>query len=150
MLPYNKNLKEPARNLRKKMTEAEQALWSRLRGKQLFGIQFYRQKPIGPYIVDFFAPVVKLVVEADGSQHMETTNVDNDSVRDSFMKAHDLLVLRFDNRQILTEMDGVLEVISGVSEQRREIPLNPPFSKGDFNNRSVGKQCSSTGDAAST
>ena len=53
VLPYNRNLKKPARYLRKKMTDSEQMLWYRLRRKQLLGVQFYRQKPIGKYIVGF-------------------------------------------------------------------------------------------------
>jgi very-short-patch-repair endonuclease len=65
MLNYNANLKDKARQLRKDLTDSEKALWSRLRNKQLLGIQFYRQKPIGEYIVDFFAPRAKLVVEVD-------------------------------------------------------------------------------------
>jgi very-short-patch-repair endonuclease len=69
MLLYNKNLKKPSRQLRKNMTDSEKNLWLRLRGKQLLGVQFYRQEPIGDYIVDFYAPQVKLVVEIDGSQH---------------------------------------------------------------------------------
>ncbi len=70
MLNYKANLKNKARQLRKSQTDSEKALWSRLRNKQLLGIQFYRQKPIGEHIVDFFAPKAKLVVEVDGSQHM--------------------------------------------------------------------------------
>jgi very-short-patch-repair endonuclease len=68
MLNYNANLKDKTRQLRKNLTESEKALWSRLRNKQLLGIQFYRQKPIGEHIVDFFAPRAKLVIEVDGSQ----------------------------------------------------------------------------------
>ncbi len=56
MLPYNKNLKNISRQLRRKMTAGERALWSRLRGRQLLGVQFYRQKPIGDCVVDFYAP----------------------------------------------------------------------------------------------
>jgi very-short-patch-repair endonuclease len=56
MLKYNANLKDKARQLRKNLTDSEKALWSRLRNKQLLGVQFYRQKPIGEHIVDFFAP----------------------------------------------------------------------------------------------
>jgi very-short-patch-repair endonuclease len=59
MLRYTADLKGQARELRKKLTDSESALWSRLRGKQLMGIQFYRQKPIGQYVVDFFAPRAK-------------------------------------------------------------------------------------------
>ena len=71
MLRYNNRLKPKARDLRKNMTDSENVLWSRLRRKQLLGVQFYRQKPIGNYVVDFFAPRARLVVEVDGSQHME-------------------------------------------------------------------------------
>lgn len=61
MLRYNAHLKDKARQLRKNLTDSELALWSRLRNKQLLGIQFYRQKPLGRYIVDFFAPRAHLV-----------------------------------------------------------------------------------------
>jgi len=132
MLPYNRQLKEPARTLRKKMTDAEQTLWFHLRRKQILNIQFYRQKPIGPYIVDFYAPAIKLVIEADGSQHFDEINREYDVIRDAFLKENALVVLRFDNRQILTEMIAVKEEIFRVCEQRRQIPLNPPFPKGDF------------------
>ena len=71
MLPYGQNLKSPARELRSGMTDAEQLLWSRVRRKQILGIQFYRQKPIGPFIVDFHAPAAGLVFEVDGGQHFE-------------------------------------------------------------------------------
>ena len=71
MLRYNPELKPLARSLRSAMTESESALWYRVRGKQISGVQFYRQKPIGNYIVDFYAPRVKLVIEVDGSQHLD-------------------------------------------------------------------------------
>ena len=63
MLPFNKKLKTLARKLRKNMTEAESFLWQRIRRKQLKGRQFYRQKNIGDYIVDFYCPSIKLIVE---------------------------------------------------------------------------------------
>ena len=131
MLPYNKNLKEPSRILRKEMTDAEQVLWLHLRRKQILDIQFYRQKPIGPYIADFYAPAVKLIIEADGSQHMEEEHREYDAVRDTFLKANGLLVLRFDNLQVLTETEAVMEAIFRVCSER-QIPPNPPFSKGDI------------------
>ena len=118
MLPYSKNLKEPSRALRKEMTEAEQALWLRLRRKQILGVQFYRQKPIGPYIVDFYAPAAKLIIEVDGGQHFEKAHAEKDAVRDSILKREGLLVLRFDNRQVLFEMDAVLAEIFRVCEER--------------------------------
>jgi very-short-patch-repair endonuclease len=131
MLQYNKTLKERSRALRNEMTDAEQLLWSRLRRKQLLGIQFYRQKPIGPYVVDFYAPAVKLVIEADGSQHFEKEHAEYDVVRDAALQELELLVLRFNNRQILTELTSVMQEIFRICSER-QIPLNPPFSKGDF------------------
>ena len=67
VIPYNKNLKELSKNLRDNLTEAEQCLWTRLRLKHL-GYMFYRQKPIGDYIVDFYCPKARLVVGVDGGQ----------------------------------------------------------------------------------
>ena len=69
MIPYNKDLKPFARELRKNMTDAELHLWNRVRRKQINGYQFYRQKNIGSYIVDFYCPAAKLIIELDGSQH---------------------------------------------------------------------------------
>ena len=69
MQPYNKSLKLPSRNLRSNMTDAEQWLWQRLRRKQILGLQFYRQKPILNFIVDFYCSAAKLVIECDGGQH---------------------------------------------------------------------------------
>jgi very-short-patch-repair endonuclease len=63
MLPYNKGLKLLSRKLRSQMTDAETALWSKLRRKQLHNLQFYRQKPLGRFIVDFYCPTARLVIE---------------------------------------------------------------------------------------
>ena len=85
MLRYNSNLKDKARELRKNLTDSESALWSHLRNKQLLGVQFYRQKPIGEYIVDFYAPGAKLVVEVDGSQHVQSDHVKKGTCRDEYL-----------------------------------------------------------------
>ena len=69
MLNYNKVLKKYSRRLRNEMTDAEKKLWLQVRGKQLKGFQFYRQKPIGNFIVDFYCPKANLVLELDGGQH---------------------------------------------------------------------------------
>jgi len=81
MLVYNHRLKPKARSLRTNPTDAELHLWQRLRRKQILGVQFYRQKPIGNYIVDFYAPTVSLVVELDGSQHLERGQAEYDARR---------------------------------------------------------------------
>jgi very-short-patch-repair endonuclease len=133
MLSYKANLKHKARELRKNMTESERALWLRLRGKQLLGIQFYRQKPIGDYIVDFFAPSTKLVVEVDGSQHMGGNHAEKDKRRDKYLASVGLRVLRFDSREVIKETDAVVEVIYRTMAQRlnSEPPPVPPLIKGE-------------------
>ncbi len=111
MLSYNKGLKPFSQQLRKNMTDAEQQLWSRIRGKQLKGLQFYRQKPIGNYIVDFYCPKAKLVVELDGGQHYTEEGKARDQTRDEFLAGKGLQVLRFSDRDVLTQIDSVLERI---------------------------------------
>ena len=132
MFSYKANLKDKARQLRKNMTESERALWLRLRGKQLLGIQFYRQKPIGDYIVDFFAPSTKLVIEVDGSQHMGGNYAEKDKRRDKYLASVGLRVLRFNNREVIKETDAVVEAIYRTMVQRQdiEIPPVPPLIKG--------------------
>ncbi len=111
MLRYSANLKSLARELRKKQTDSEGTLWSHLRRKQIEGVPFYRQKPIGKYIVDFFAPSVKLVIEVDGSQHIEDDHFQKDRDRDEYLAGLGFKVLRFSSRGVLTETEAVLEII---------------------------------------
>ena len=125
MLSYKSGLKLISRRLRSEMTESERLLWSRLRRKQLHGTQFYRQKPIGGYIVDFYAPAARLVVEVDGSQHQDNIHAQNDVHRDESLKGQGLRVLRFTNLQVLQELDSVV----GVVAEALKSPL-PPFTKG--------------------
>ena len=121
MLKYNPKLKANARQLRQNLTDSERTLWRRLRGKQLAGVQFYQQKPIGNYIVDFYAPKAKLVIEIDGSQHFEAPHVERDRERDEFLRRLGLMVLRLNSRQALKEIDSVVEFIyQKVSERLTE------------------------------
>ena len=77
----------------------------------MLGVQFYRQKPIGDYIVDFYAPKAKLVVEVDGSQHLTGDHVELDQKRDLYLSGMGLKVMRFNSREVLTNTDEVVEVI---------------------------------------
>jgi len=111
MLKYNPQLKTRARALRNNLTDAEQILWSRVRGKQVLGRQFYRQRPIGNYIVDFYSPTTRLVIEVDGAHHFDTAQASYDQRRSEYLATLGLKVLRFDDRQVLLELDSVLEMI---------------------------------------
>jgi len=101
VLKYGANLKAKSRQLRSNLTESERALWSGLRSKQVLGIQFDRQKPIGEYIVDFFAPRAKWVIEVDGSQHVEEKQAKKDKNRDDYLASLGFKVLRFTSREVL-------------------------------------------------
>ncbi len=93
------------------MTDAENHLWSRIRLRQLSGHQFYRQRIIGNYIVDFFCPRAKLVVEVDGGQHYSEEGQVPDAKRDAYLARQGLKVLRFSDADVLNNLDGVLESV---------------------------------------
>jgi very-short-patch-repair endonuclease len=111
MLPYDRRLRERSQELRKDMTAAERLLWSKIRMKQVKGRWFYRQKPVGEYIADFYCPAAKLVVEVDGGQHFTDETMEYDRVRSEHMAGLGLRVLRFTNTEVLENMKGVLEKI---------------------------------------
>ncbi|MGH6819413.1 MAG: endonuclease domain-containing protein [Methylocella sp.] len=115
---YRPDLKSKARTLRSRLTDAEQKLWFRLRRKQICGVQFYRQKPLGSYVVDFFAPSVRLVIELDGAQHQSARQKASDTIRDTWLRGQGLDVLRFDDRQVLQEIAQVLELIHAICVRR--------------------------------
>jgi very-short-patch-repair endonuclease len=93
------------------MTEAESFLWQRIRRKQLKGRQFYRQKNIGNYIVDFYCPSAKVIVELDGGQHYTQEGIRRDRVRDKYLESLGFTTLRFSDREVLKNIEGVLERI---------------------------------------
>ena len=111
ILRYNPNLKEHARRLRKNMTDAERKLWSKIRMKQVSGYRFLRQRPIGPYIVDFYCPEAKLVIEVDGGQHFKKEGRESDESRDAFLQNLGLHVLRFNNYEVLNNIQAVVDSI---------------------------------------
>ncbi|MCX6751509.1 MAG: endonuclease domain-containing protein [Candidatus Nomurabacteria bacterium] len=108
---YNiSKLKDRRVDLRNKQTPQEILLWSRLRREQL-GFKFRRQHSIGGYIVDFYCPAKKLVIEIDGSQHFEKESKEYDKIRSYYFKGLNIKVLRFTNEEINTNIDGVTQKI---------------------------------------
>ncbi len=97
-----------ARGLRKQMTDAETRLWFHLRRRQLAGLRFRKQHPLGPYVVDFVCLEAALVVELDGSQHLDCAG---DAARDGWLEAQGFRVLRFWNDDVLLRTDRVLATI---------------------------------------
>jgi len=93
------------------MTDAENRLWSKLRRKQLKGYQFYRQKIIGKYIVDFYCPKANLVIELDGGQHYSETGKAKDRAREGVLIEMGVKVLRFSDTDVFENIGGVMEGI---------------------------------------
>lgn len=97
-----------AQQLRTRMSDAEQHLWQQLRAKRFVGYKFRRQVPIGPYIVDFVCFSQRIVVELDGSQHVDSSA---DLIRTEWLNQQGFRVLRFWNDQVFIEEEGVLMAI---------------------------------------
>ena len=114
-------IQERARELRREMTPAEKLLWSRLRNKQLNGLKFRRQHPLGPFIADFYCAARRLVVEVDGDIHDSQT--ERDAARTEQFEQYGYRVIRFRNEQVLNDIESVLAAIeaacSSDSEERK-------------------------------
>ncbi|MFA4873219.1 MAG: endonuclease domain-containing protein [Patescibacteria group bacterium] len=109
---YNdRELKSLRRTLRKNFTDQERLLWSKLRNRQLDGHKFYRQYGVGRYVVDFYCPEKRIVIELDGGHHTEKTNLQLDAERDKALNTLNIRVLRFWNHEVKTNLYGVLETI---------------------------------------
>jgi very-short-patch-repair endonuclease len=140
MLLYNSELKRHARDLRKRMTDAEIRLWARLRLKRLNGYPFQRQRIIGNYIVDFYCPRAKLVIEVDGGQHYSSENMLSDKRRDNYLKSKRLTILRFSDTDVLVNTEVVIQQIvqslekNPLSQEQTShftAPGSPPLMKGE-------------------
>jgi very-short-patch-repair endonuclease len=105
-----------AAELRRNPTEAEAKLWKLLRAHQLDGVGFRRQHAIGQYIVDFCAPRRKLIIELDGSQHLDQQIYDEE--RSAFLEAQGYCVLRFWNNDVLRNTESVMEVIQNTLQPK--------------------------------
>lgn len=103
-----------------------------LSNKQILGLQFYRQKPLLNYIVDFYCPAANLVIECDGSQHFTIEGLEADRIRDEALAQLGLKVLRFDNGQVMGKISDVVEVIYQycLKELSKESPEVPLFQRG--------------------
>jgi very-short-patch-repair endonuclease len=96
-----------ARKLRKKLTDAETILWSRLRGKQLDGLKFRRQHPIKAYVADFAC----LVVEVDGATHSTKDELEHDAIRTRVLNREGWRIVRMSNADVYKNLNGTLETI---------------------------------------
>lgn len=123
-LPYHDNLIEKAKEMRKNPTPAEQKLWQFFRSTPPFGrggIKIWRQKPIDHFIVDFYCPQLKLVIEVDGDSHFTEQGMAYDKERTRILEGYGLQVIRFTNDEVLHHFEAVCEQLYGF------IPPSPPY-----------------------
>ena len=97
--------------MRRDQTEAEKKLWAILRNRQLTGVKFRRQFPIGDYILDFYAPKYSLCIEADGGQHRESKGKQRDKIRERELSKSGVKILRFNDHDVLNNTEGVYDSI---------------------------------------
>jgi very-short-patch-repair endonuclease len=100
-----------ARRLRRDSTDVELRPWQRLRNKQL-GIDFRRQHPAGPYVLDFYCPALCLAIELDGGQHAQPSHAQRDATRTRWLAERNVTLLRYWNSDVTQNLSGVLEDIA--------------------------------------
>jgi len=113
-----------ARNLRRSYTDVEMKVWQKLRNRQL-GVDFRRQHPVGNFVLDFYAPAVRLAVEIDGSQHAQTATIAGDQSRTRWLEERGVTVLRIWNSDVVQNVSGVLEVIAAKVAELQSSGMTP-------------------------
>ncbi|WP_297925027.1 DUF559 domain-containing protein [Metallibacterium sp.] len=121
------DLRDFARELRRRTTDAEALLWRLLRNRHMAGAKFRRQHPLSPYVLDFYCHDAGLAVELDGGQHNEATGRRHDARRDAFLAQKGIRVLRFWNHEVLNQTEAVLEAIyAAVGQASSRVEPSPP------------------------
>ena len=126
-----------ARSLRHELTDTERLIWNALRAHRMKGASFRRQTPIGPYVADFVCHSACLVIEIDGGQHFEVEHRKRDERRDAFFASKGYRVLRFNNYDVMTNRQGVLETIAAALDNAPSPTL--PRTRGREQSGARGK-----------
>ena len=114
--PYSHNetsQKLLRQSLRNNATSAEAILWRALKGKQVAGLKFRRQFGVGPYVLDFYCPEIRLGIELDGGVHKTSYTHEYDEMRTRFMAENRIRVMRFDNEVVYNNIQGIIDAIKG-------------------------------------
>ena len=110
--PHNDTSQKLLRQtLRNNATSPEAILWRALKGKQLDGLKFRRQFGVGPYVLDFYCPEIRLGIELDGGVHKTSYTHEYDEMRTRFMAENGIRVMRFDNEVVYNNIEGIIEAI---------------------------------------
>lgn len=111
---HRHNLKEQTvvrRSLRNNATAPEAILWLRLKGKQVEGLKFRRQFGVGPYVLDFYCPELRLAIELDGEVHNTSWGESHDEIRTKFLMENNINVLRFKNEVVYQNIEAIVQEI---------------------------------------
>ena len=130
-LPYLKTFRKDLRN---NLTPAEAKLWTMLKGKQMEGRKFRRQHSVANYILDFYCPEERIAIELDGQGHFEATQAEYDSERDLFLESFGIKVLRFENKWVWDNLDGLLDEVKRCFGKQPPPPRpadTPPYKGGE-------------------
>ena len=125
IIPYNPKLKTLARELRNKSTKSEIKLWKHIKGKQIMGFDFHRQKPLLDYIADFYCAELNLVIELDGYSHQLEEVVAKDKQKEMAFGKYGIKVLRFNDNEVFKNINGVLKTIENFIIDCEEHTPNP-------------------------
>ncbi|MBP0018737.1 MAG: endonuclease domain-containing protein [Cyanobacteria bacterium SBLK] len=132
IIPYNPKLKARARELRKNMTKGERKLWQHLKGKQMRGYDFDRQRPIDQFIVDFYCKALMLAIEIDGSSHNSEEAQERDRDRQYRLESLGIRFLRFQEGEVCEHIDGVLLAIDDWIERQTHPPTPSQEGESEF------------------
>ncbi|MBR2325981.1 MAG: endonuclease domain-containing protein [Alistipes sp.] len=121
--PQKERLLQIRKELRKNLTPAEATLWSQIKARNIKGYKWRRQHPVGPYILDFYCPEVRLCIELDGAGHYTFNGAKEDLIRTAFLNEKGIRVLRFENRLIWENIDGVIDIIARELESNNKYNL---------------------------
>ncbi len=141
--PIDGRQRRLAKQFRRTMTRAETLLWRYLKAHHLESLGFRRQVPMGRFIADFACHAVRLVVEVDGESHDFESRQLHDKNRDAWFTSQGYVVLRFSNEDVLTNLEGVLEVIRQTATSRLPVPpsLILPHKGGGNRPTRAGRPC---------
>ena len=135
------------RQLRRQMPKAEVVLWTQLKGKKMQGYKFRRQYGVGPYVLDFYCPKLRLAIEIDGDSHFQTGAEEYDRDRQALIEKLGIRFLRFTNLDVYKSLNGVLEKVADTvqriekdaaaqpAQREKKPPLGPLLRKEGIKNR---------------
>lgn len=126
VLPQDREMSSRARELRRKATLAEAAMWQLLRHRRLHGFKFRRQFPIATFVVDFCCYDLRLIVELDGDVHEEPTQALHDINRDAFLRARGYGILRIPNHRLFHDPEGIIDELLMIALKRGWHPPGQP------------------------